>query len=285
MASMQRREQAKFWHDNTLGQLELLRATYITHTFAHHTHESYVIAVIQQGGESFRYRHNRYDAWAGHIVVLNPGEVHTGEAIDEHGWTYRVLYPEVDILRQAAWQATECDRHPPFFSQVLINDPLLRQRLLYLHQVLENPDSSPLERESWLMWAMVTLVTRYADGPCILRPAQAERTAIVQARAYLNDHMCDNISLDDLAAHVNLSPYHLLRIFKQDVGLPPHAYLLQRRIDCARQLLRAGFSIADVAAHTGFVDQSHFTRRFKKVIGVTPAQYRNNLQDGGPLLR
>src|ERR1700730_705909 len=104
---MSTHEQAKFWRDTTLSNLELLRATYVTHTFAPHTHEGYVIGVVEQGAEQFQYRRKKHVAPTGSIVLINPGEMHTGSSATEDGWTYRTFYPSTELLQQAASQLTD----------------------------------------------------------------------------------------------------------------------------------------------------------------------------------
>ena len=94
-----------------------------------------------------------------------------------------------------------------------------------------------------------------------------------QVRVYLEDHYAENVSLEELANFVNVSPFHLLRVFRDVVGLPPHNYLTQVRVRRARQLLQASLRPAEVALAVGFNDQSHLTRHFKALVGVTPARY------------
>jgi len=109
--------------------------------------------------------------------------------------------------------------------------------------------------------------------------------AIRLARTYLEDNYAAKVSLDTLAQLVALSPFHLARLFQQDVGMPPHAYQIQVRIARAKPLLLQGIAASRVAADTGFFDLSHFTRHFKRQVGVTPAGYaliRNNVQDDMP---
>jgi len=87
-----------------------------------------------------------------------------------------------------------------------------------------------------------------------------------------------DFSLTELAAHVGLSPWHFLREFKKHTGLPPHSWLIQIRLRYARQLLKQGESIVQTAQNSGFSDQSHLNRHFKKAMGVTPAQYLLNFK-------
>jgi AraC-like DNA-binding protein len=105
---------------------------------------------------------------------------------------------------------------------------------------------------------------------------------VQQVRAYLEAHYAANVSLEQLAALTNFSSFHLVRVFRTAIGLPPHAYLTQVRLRHAKRLLAAGLPIAQVAAEIGFTDQSHLARHFKQLAGVTPGQYaqgRKNVQD------
>lgn len=108
-------------------------------------------------------------------------------------------------------------------------------------------------------------LSSHADGLSFLKRQQVTD--------YINDHLHQDVKLIELAALAQMSPYHFLRLFKQSMGVTPHQYILQRRIEKAKCLLQHGeLSIAEVAARVGFCDQSHFTRYFKRIVGVTPKQ-------------
>ena len=92
---------------------------------------------------------------------------------------------------------------------------------------------------------------------------------------YIEEHLHGCPTLAQLAAVVRLSPYHFARQFKAATGLPPHQYVIARRVERAKQLLQAGdLSLAEVAAHAGFSDQSQLCHHFKRLVGVTPGQFR-----------
>ncbi len=282
MIAHEAQERATFWRVPALENLELLKATFVTHAFAPHTHEGFAIGVLVRGAERFTYRRQTYVAPLGSIVVINPGEIHTGEAAGEEGWSYRMLYPEADLLRRAASQMVGREREVPFFSAPVIHDSATASALLDLHQRLEHSDST-LERQSSLLWALAQLIARHADDRPVPRLMHAEQKSVDRVRDYLEERYAENVTLDDLARFVNLSPYHLLRLFRQQTGLPPHAYLTQVRVRRARSLLRAGVPIAETALQVGFTDQSHLSRHFKRTVGVPPGQYARAskiVQDG-----
>jgi AraC family transcriptional regulator len=116
-----------------------------------------------------------------------------------------------------------------------------------------------------------TKVTPFRGG---LPPARLRRV-----EEFLMTHLADDIGLDALAAIADLSPKHFARAFRQSTGMPPHRWLIERRIDRAKALLRtAELSLAEVALACGFADQSHFTAAFRKAAGMTPGGYRQEIR-------
>lgn len=101
-----------------------------------------------------------------------------------------------------------------------------------------------------------------------------EHPAIKRTKAYLQAHYAQEVSLQELAAVANLSPFHLARVFRQTVGLPPHAYQTKLRLARARTLLAQGYDVGYVAHETGFFDQSHFSQQFRRHFLITPGNYR-----------
>jgi AraC family transcriptional regulator len=114
--------------------------------------------------------------------------------------------------------------------------------------------------------------------------SQISPSRLKQVIAYIHDNLGQSLSLSDLASLANLSPSRFTRIFRQETGLPPHQYLIHARIEQATHLLRSGgdLSIGEIAYRVGFTDQSHFTRHFKRIVGVTPSTV---LQDGKKVLK
>jgi len=269
-------EYTRFWRvESELGGVELLHARYTSHRFAPHVHETYTLGVIQEGALGFDREGSRHAAPAGTISLVPPGQVHTGFAAGEAGgWSYRNFFFPPSFLRRACKEATG-QIGLPDFPEPVIDDKELAEKLLQAHRVLE---ASPvrLEREGRLLEALALLASRHTAGT---RPTSEEssapnaRPAVQRAWRRIEDCYDQDLGLDDLAATAGLSKYHFLRVFREETGLTPHAYLLNVRIRRASQKLAAGQAPAQVALACGFCDQSHLTRRFKRTYGVTPGQY------------
>jgi AraC family transcriptional regulator len=123
----------------------------------------------------------------------------------------------------------------------------------------------------------VHLIRHFAPADRVarrLRGGLSERK-LRAALEYIEEHLDSDLTLDDLAAVAHLSPYHFARMFKTSTGLPPHQYVITRRVERAKRLLRDGgdLTLAQVAARSGFWDQGHFTRHFKRLVGVTPKRF------------
>ena len=272
-------EQTRLWRVAGLPGLELLRARYVTQTFARHTHEGFAVGIIESGALGFHYRGENVVAPAGAINLAVPDEAHTGHAATHAGWTYRMFYLDAGTIRQAASEIADRSVSLPFFRTGVIQDDSLASIIYQLHLAMEPAHASTLERQSRLLWMLTQLILRHAEDRPPIRKTGQERGSVRLVRDYIEAHYGEDLSLDRLARIANLSPFHLIRVFRNQTGLPPHAYLTQVRVRHARTFLAQGWSIAPVAMETGFVDQSHLTRHFKRIVGVTPGQYSKIVQD------
>jgi AraC-like DNA-binding protein len=268
----------KVWRPAGFEGIELQRGVKVTRRVPPHWHDEYQLCLVHDGAGELFYRgvHHANPPWS--LFVVHPGEVHSNRAIAERGCDFRTINAAPELLKQAARHIDPRREALPFFpSPVLLEDEALR-RFARLHQLLEQP-AARLERDALLLETLTHLVRRHAQDPPTPDETGREPQAASRVRDYLEAHFADEVPLRTLAALAQLSPYHLSRVFRRAFGLPPHAFQTQLRLARACRLLRLGQPLAAVAAETGFADQSHFTRRFKNVIGVTPGAYRKNVQD------
>jgi len=274
---MQTQERTKIWHN---AQLDIggLQAYYVDHAFPRHDHDYYVICVVRRGMQSFTHKGAKHFTPPGGTILINPGAAHTGETTDENGFEMVCLYPTFTHMQNAVFELTGRRRVTPFFKDVRVDHPWLAKNIFSLHNILMR-ETDPLECEARFTWTLVQLVKHFADLPVDEQGPGYERKAVRQARRYIEERFALGINLTQLAEHVSLSPYYLLRVFRAEVGMPPYAYLESVRIRQAQRLIEAGKPLVEVAAQVGFSSQSHLTNRFKKIIGVTPGQYAQQLTE------
>jgi AraC-like DNA-binding protein len=236
-----------------------------------------VISLIERGRQSFTHKGTKHLTPPGGVILINPGEVHTGEAVDEQGFELRSIYPTISHMQMAAFELTGHHQSLPFFKEVRVRDAWAMKSVLSLHKAIDE-GASILECESRFVSTLAQLIKRYADLSSTERQWSNEKGAIQQSCHYIDEYFAQGVSLQELAQHIGLSPYYLLRVFRTEVGMPPYAYLESVRIRHAQRLLATGKPLAEVAAEVGFSSQSHMTRRFKKIIGVTPGQYAQQVR-------
>ena len=239
-----------------------------------HSHGEYQICLSLDFPGVYGYRGTSHAVPVGSLSVVHPGEVHSARDPEERRSpsSFRMMYAEPDLLARAATEvAGRRAGPPPFFRDTVIMDRPLALDFLRLHVALEGA-APRLEQDTRLLFVLTRLVGRHA-GVSLSPPPGREHRAVRLAREYLEDNLGRGVSLEELARLANLSPFHLARVFRDEVGLPPHAYQAQARVDRARSLLLRGWPAARVARETGFADQSHLSRRFKRLVGVTPGRY------------
>jgi AraC-like DNA-binding protein len=267
------RDSARYWRTPLLPGADLLTAEYHDHEFSLHWHDAYTIPVIVAGAECYRYLGADYVAEAGSVPIINPGELHTGARAMEEGWRYRVLYASVDFIQQLADDIAGQPQPLPWFEPGVIRDVDVAQRLARAHRLLE-AQADPLAAEAAMLEALSMLLVRYSGGKTKPARLALDDTRVATMKERLTGDLVTPLQLTELASAVGLSPFHAARLFAESTGLPPHAWRNQVRLQRALAPLRAGVSVTEVAAASGFTDQSHFTRHFRRVFGVPPGRWQ-----------
>ncbi|HUQ12461.1 MAG TPA: AraC family transcriptional regulator [Steroidobacteraceae bacterium] len=254
-----------------LPGIEAMRAT-TSRSFPRHTHDEYGIGLVDHGGHASWSGRGNVEAGPGTFISVNPGEVHDGHAMGGRARAWRILYFEPGVL--SAWVRDVSGRDTVFeFSRPVFGDRALLPAFEAAFAQGEDP-SAGMAREAAVLGLIAGLLT-HSTAP---RRSEARAVPDVsRARERLDADPAAPVTLDDLAQECSLSRYQLLRAFSRAFGLPPHAWLVQRRLARARQLLRAGTPLAEAAAAAGFSDQSHLTRCFARQFGVTPGRYARSI--------
>ena len=281
MAANEKRELVEVWRPHDLAQLELRRGVAVASPVPRHWHEEYQLCLIQSGGGELNYRGSNFPTPPASLFLVHPGEVHSNRAFDKFGCNFRAIYIETELMCRVATEVQGKESSLPFFPTTVVFDQDAIRQYLDLYSALEQP-SSRLERQALLLNLLTTLVIRFAENRSMPHAVGSEREAVRRACDYLAEHYAENVALETLAQIAALSTFHFNRVFSEQMGMPPHAFQTQLRILRAKSLLRQGWSIPQVASQTGFFDQSHLNRHFKRLIGIPPGQYRlgsKNVQD------
>lgn len=245
-----------------------------------HAHEEFQIVLSGSVPYEFSYRRSNTIVPPRHLGVIQSGEPHASRSEDSTGQTLRLMFFSPEILFTAAEMLEEFE--PPVLPNLVISDAALVEQFLHMQTMLTEK-SSVLECEALVFGFLTELILRCGENPHCLQELH-EPAIVKQTRDYLQENYAENVSLTQLAKIVDRTPAHLVRVFSAEVGLPPHVYQTQVRIARAKTLLMQGYTIADVAQATGFADQAHFSRQFKRLNGVTPKIYRQNIKNVQDLL-
>ncbi|KJY84475.1 AraC family transcriptional regulator [Vibrio galatheae] len=271
------KESANFRLASELGGLELLDAKYTHQNFSRHSHEGYTIGVIEKGAQRFYRTGGNHIAPQDSIILVNADEVHNGQTATEGGWEYKAMYPLPEQFAQLT-EGLSSGHSVPYFPEPVVYDPEMAQQLRLVFDTLAQSDNKLL-RETLIYGTLVKLISRHSKSKQSWEPHTRSQRQLLLVKEFLDDFPQADVSLEDLSKLAGLSPYYLTRSFQKEFGLPPHAYQIQAKLRVAKQLLRKGMKISDVAQETGFHDQSHFHRHFKRALGVTPKQFVGNTYD------
>lgn len=252
--------------------VELLRLSDPDFNFAPHMHDTYVLWFNGQGGECVSLGGCSDILQPDSFGVAAPGEIHANYAVTERR-TLESLYVSTEAVDRVA-RAGGCANG--VFRSRLQRDRHSRFLLARLHAVLMQTDDAFLAQETF-SHTFSTLLERHGEDPFDL-DARPDQSRVHLARSIMRDRFAESLDLDGLAAECGCTAPHLIRIFKRETGITPHAYLMEQRLARAKDLLAAARPISDIALDTGFTDQSHLTRRFAARFGLTPARYRQQVR-------
>jgi AraC-like DNA-binding protein len=253
------------WSPHVPGVVEVFHAHYTEYAYPMHVHEAWTLLIVDDG--AVRYDLDRHEHGTPHdtVSLLPPHVPHNGAPVTEHGFRKRVLYLDLSRLDESLIG--------PAVDGPDLVDPVLRRRVGQLHTALAHAGDE-LEAESRL-----TLIAERLRGhlrPLLVEEPRPDRPLAHHLRELLDERLVQGIALDEAAALVHAHPAHLVRAFSGAYGIAPHQYLMSRRVDRARRLLLEGGKPAEVATATGFYDQSHLTRHFRRLVGVSPGRYRSS---------
>lgn len=270
-------ERAEFFAARRFDGFECLTATFRTHAYPLHSHDTYAIGIVERGCESFMARGSRHYAAPGDVLFNNPLVVHDGTP-HAGGYAYRMIYPAVAFIQLVAGSVSgQIVTATPEFKPVVERDDAGARLFAEAHAALQEGVDG-LAGEELMLRALGRMLILH--GEIAPTPLGREHGPVARVRQAIEARFAEDLRLDELARVAGLSTHHLIRAFRSEIGLTPHAYVIDVRTRRARDLLRHGLAPADTAAAVGFADQAHLTRAFKARFGVTPGVYRRAVAPG-----
>ena len=263
------------FHDFPVPGIDPMSATTVR-SFPRHTHDQYGIGVVDAGGHSSWSGRGQVEAGPGSLISVNPGEVHDGRPIAQRPRSWRILYVDPALMGAVCADVLDGAQAHFTFAAPVFADERVRSLFdaTFAHAAAPAAPAEGADAAMAGETALLTLVARLLAHSTAGRVNDAGPTACVRrARDRIDADPAAPVTLAELAAEAGLGRYQLLRGFARELGLTPHAYIVQRRVALARRLIRGRRALAEVALLAGFCDQSHLTRRFVRQFGVTPRRY------------
>lgn len=266
------RAYSSFWRDSSLPFIESRSVADGRHVcYARHSHETFSVGLVDSGVSTYINGLSQCLIEAGTLVLMNPGDVHACNPIQNQPWAYRMLYIDADWLSELQDDLGVDGAGYRRFTPILTRHAQLQSGFSCLHATLIDEHIDPLYKHGAAIEFFSTLHQQLgvSVGP------SACRSKLQRAADFISDNYQRSLKLDEISQTAGVSPSSLTRSFKKHFGMTPHAYLTNRRVQFARAELRLGRPIADVALAAGFADQAHLQRAFKQLLATTPGHYRD----------
>jgi len=236
-----------------------------TENFEKHYHDTYTVGLTYSGFLKAYNLYKHYDSYRYSARINNPGEIHGGVS---HNWSHVNFYPKVELLSNL-YEQMFFEKKVPYFQKHIIDDKVLFEKLNTFFNSSFHQDEQ-LQIETNLIDALSYLILNYTTYTKDFSKLFDDKKIIKSTLEYIDDCIEQNITLETLAKNCSLSKFHFLRVFKKELGLTPHSFIINERINRAHMLIQKGTSISEASLQVGFSDQSHFTRNFKRYFGCSP---------------
>ena len=241
-----------------------------TQDFPNHFHDHYVIGLINEGNRTLTYGEKKYYIKSDDMILFNPYDNHDCRNEDNS----LLKYIAVNIPKQSMEYLTYIikDKNTLKFKYPIIKDMGLAKQFIKVHDmIMENENE--MEREELFILFMDELIDKYSKYKSL--EITNENIKIQTIENYIKENYDKIISLDILSEISGLNKYSVIRSFTKIKGITPYRYIETIRINKSKELLKFNNDIVEVALKLGFTDQSHFTKTFKKLTGLTPGEYKN----------
>lgn len=253
---------------NLLDGLELLTVKQQRAAFPEHFHDTFCISLVRQGIETIQLPEGLFHSEQGHISLTHPGEIHANPLADQDArLSFETLYLSQEVMDFFTGQKGT------YFPNRQLLDPALVQSFDRLHKAME--EKGGLEIEAELGRFIGGLKPWSQAGAALRLPSLAPETA--EVLLYIDAHLTHKISLEMLARIGNMDKYNFAKHFRAHLGMSPINFVLMKKVFAAKKQIQRDTDLTALAYHFDFADQAHFSRTFKRFVGLSPNSYKKGL--------
>lgn len=253
--------------------ISILKGIHIQHEFEKHIHNLYCVGLITSGKRLFTIQGTEYLLQKNDMYICNPDDVHTCSSVDGKDNSYLVLCIAPELIQTMHSTSHDEAEYKIRFTNVFPKESCIHIEFRKLCRLLES-EIMILKKEEQLYSFLEKLYCEFQDKEKT-QETETDKAGIriLEIKDFIQNHCTSDFLLADISSMFKFSPFYINRMFKKEIGISLHCYQIQMRIEKSRKLLAEGLSISDAAVSSGFTDQSHFHRFFKKYVGVTPGIY------------
>ena len=255
---------SNIFKNDKLNFIELLYLEDVTPCYKNHTHEELIIFAIKEGSLNLIFNDTSFEFLPNEIVIINNNIPHLASLNTQSKDGY-IIYLKKEYLKTIDFDFKS--------SYELVKQKSIHKNFIKMCDCLLNDKISLLEKEEKFFSFCLSFFSFESKQIQI----EEESSLALDIKKYLDEKYLEELILDDLAKSFDLSVVHLIRVFKKEFGLPIHSYILNKKVHFAKELLSSNLPIIEVAQNSGFFDQSHLNRSFKRIFQITPKEYQKNI--------
>ncbi len=267
-----------FFKDEKLPFIEARFVLDSQYHYNEHFHDTLSIGAIEYGQAAFTHKNEEHILRPNMLAVINPNIVHSCNPIENEARTYHMIY--IDSVWCKGLQETIFGKLDSFIEipNVDINDKELFDEFIALNYLLLDSKVFYMEKEEVLQHFLNKLFKTYCSKKSIdVKKKSTMDTLIIKAQAYIKENSYKNITIKEISEYLEISEFYFIKLFKQSTHLTPHAFLLNQKVEVAKELLSQNKDISQIAYELGFSDQSHLNRVFKHYVAATPYEYKHSM--------
>ncbi len=264
---------SKFFKDDNLPFVESRYSVDSSYHYEKHFHTTLSVGIVEDGETSYTCEENSYTLKPNQLAIIEPNVIHSCNPSKNKARTYHMIYVDIQWCKEIQKTLFEDVEKFISLSSVQIEDKELFDECLKVNKTLLDEKVFYLEKEELLENFFIKLFTKYCNKS-LNQSTSKDKDKIQKAKEFIENNCKENITLEQIAQYLGISRFYLSKLFKKEMNISIYKYLLNCKINLAKELLSKNYESIEVSNTLGFFDQSHFISTFKKFVAATPDEYK-----------